>query len=106
MKIYEVRDRNDQLTASLLDIWERSVRATHLFLSDAEIRRIREYVPQAFENVEHLIVCEADPGKLSAFMGVAKAEVVTIGDGTSTTYVTETVTEAIDELDELGDLDF
>ena len=71
MKIYEVRDRNDQLTASLLDIWERSVRATHLFLSDAEIRRIREYVPQAFENVEHLIVCEADPGKLSAFMGVA-----------------------------------
>ena len=25
---------------------------------------------------------------------------------TSTTYVTETVTEAIDELDELGELDF
>ena len=39
MKIYEVKDRNKLLTDLLLDIWERSVRATHLFLSDAEVKK-------------------------------------------------------------------
>ena len=50
-----------------MQIWERSVRATHLFLSDAEVNRIKEYVPRAFEGVEHLIVAEAE--KPVAFMG-------------------------------------
>lgn len=59
-----------QLLAALLDIWEDSVRATHLFLSDAEIKSIREYVPQALGGVQHLIVAEKEPNKLIAFMGV------------------------------------
>ena len=54
MKIYEVRERTFQLTADLLDIWEASVRATHHFLSDAEITQIKEYVPQAVGFYEHL----------------------------------------------------
>ena len=36
-----------------MDIWEQSVRATHLFLSDAEVKSIRAYVPQALKSVEH-----------------------------------------------------
>ena len=67
MKLYEVPDRSQPLLEVLLQIWERSVRATHLFLSDAEVNRIKEYVPQAFEGVEHLIVAEAE--KPVAFMG-------------------------------------
>lgn len=59
-----------QLLAALLDIWEDSVRATHLFLSDAEIKSIREYVPQALGGVQHLIVAEKEPNKLIAFMGM------------------------------------
>ena len=51
----------------LLDVWEGSVRATHLFLSDAEVKSIKEYVPRALENVEHLIIAEAE--KPAAFMG-------------------------------------
>ena len=69
MKIYEVKNRNQQLLTVLLDIWEDSVRATHLFLSDAEIDRIKEYVPQAFKGVEHLIVAEDASGEPIAFMG-------------------------------------
>ena len=53
MKIYEVRERTPQLTEKLLNIWEISVRATHLFLSDAEIARIKEYVPQALHVNNH-----------------------------------------------------
>lgn len=70
MKIYEVQDRNTQLLTELLNIWEDSVRATHLFLSDAEIKKIKKYVPQALGNVKHLIVAENEYGKPIAFMGV------------------------------------
>lgn len=68
MKIYEIQDRTSLLT-SLLAVWEDSVRATHLFLSDAEIKKIKKYVPQALSGVEHLIVVESNAGKPIAFMG-------------------------------------
>lgn len=69
MKIYEVQVRTPQLLESLLDIWEDSVRATHLFLSDTEVNQIKEYVPQALSGVEHLIVAENESDKIIAFMG-------------------------------------
>lgn len=67
MKIYEIKNRTPQLIEELLNVWEASVRATHLFLSDAEVKSIKEYVPQALEGVEHLIIAEAE--KPVAFMG-------------------------------------
>ena len=53
MKIYEVQERNTLLLTALLNVWEDSVRATHLFLSDAEVNQIKKYVPQALDSVEH-----------------------------------------------------
>ena len=67
MKIYEIQNRTPQLIAELLNVWEASVRATHLFLSDAEVKSIKEYVPRVLESVEHLIIAEAE--KPAAFMG-------------------------------------
>lgn len=69
MKLYEVKDRTPKLLASLLNIWEESVRATHHFLSDAEVLQIKEYVPQALNSVEHLIVAENESREPVAFMG-------------------------------------
>ena len=40
-------DRTPELLRQLLDVWERSVTATHLFLSGDEIEQIKGYVPQA-----------------------------------------------------------
>lgn len=68
MKFYEVQDRNQPLLDVLLEIWEQSARATHLFLSDAEVKAIRAYVPQALKSVEHLIVAETE--KPIGFMGI------------------------------------
>lgn len=70
MNIYEVQIRTPLLIQNLLMIWEKSVRATHQFLSDAEIRRIREYVPQALNGIAHLVVAEREPNVPIAFMGV------------------------------------
>ena len=39
MKIVEMKERTPLLVQQLLDIWEGSVRATHLFLSDSEIEK-------------------------------------------------------------------
>lgn len=68
MKIYELQDRKPVLEV-LLGIWEASVRATHHFLSEAEVLQIKEYVPQALMGVEHLIIAENDAGDPIAFMG-------------------------------------
>ena len=54
MKIRECVERAPQLLENLLDIWEASVRATHLFLSDEEIEQIKTYVPQAEGFYSHL----------------------------------------------------
>ena len=73
MEIYEVEKRTAQLLTSLLDIWEGSVRATHHFLSDAEIDRTREYVPQALTGVKHPIVAKNDRGAPVASMGTEQS---------------------------------
>ena len=70
MKIIEINDRNLVLTEQLTAVWESSVRATHLFLSDAEIENIKTYIPQALANVARLIVMEDEEGIPVAFMGI------------------------------------
>ncbi len=70
MKLYEVSQREPQLICQLTTIWEDSVRATHLFLSEAEIQTIKAYVPQALTGVSHLLVAEKMPGQPVAFMGL------------------------------------
>lgn len=70
MKLYEVQARTLQILDNLLEIWEASVRATHRFLSDVEVRQIKEYVPQAMQGVAHLIVAENETSQIVAFMGV------------------------------------
>ncbi len=69
VKIYEAGTRTPELLEKLLTIWEASVRATHLFLSDADVLQIKEYVPQALKGVEHLIIAEDEAGEPIAFMG-------------------------------------
>lgn len=70
MTIYEVQVRTPELIENLLNIWEASVRATHLFLSDKEVKQIKEYVPQALSEVKHLIIDKREPDTTIAFMGV------------------------------------
>ena len=70
MQIVEIRERTPELLERLLAVWESSVRATHLFLTEDEILRIRDYVPQAPNGAAHLVIAE-ETGCPVAFMGVA-----------------------------------
>lgn len=70
MKIIEVKQRTPELIKQLLEIWENSVEATHLFLSSEEIKNIKEYVPQALRAVAHLTILEDEDNQPVAFIGI------------------------------------
>ena len=70
MNLYVVTQREPQLIHQFTAIWEDSVRATHLFLSEAEIQTIKAYVPQALTDVSHLLVAKRAQGQPVAFMGI------------------------------------
>lgn len=70
MKIIEVKERPSVLVKQLVEVWEKSVKATHLFLSDDEVKSIKEYVPQALEGIANLVVAENGDKAPVAFMGV------------------------------------
>lgn len=72
MKIVEAKDRNEALKEKLLKVWESSVKATHVFLSDAERSAIKQYVPKALSEVPVLVVAEEESGNLAGFMGINK----------------------------------
>ncbi len=70
MKIIEVRKRTITLINQLLEVWEDSVKSTHLFLSSEEIENIKEYVPQALKEISYLIIIENENHLPIAFMGI------------------------------------
>ncbi len=70
MRIIEIQERTEMLVSQLLEVWEDSVKATHLFLSNEEIKNIKEYVPQAISGVSHLVIIENESHQPIAFMGI------------------------------------
>lgn len=70
MEIKKVAERTPVLIKQLLEVWEGSVKATHLFLSDREIEQIKDYVPQALEEIPNLIIASEESGLPVAFMGI------------------------------------
>ena len=70
MKIVKIESRTPELLARLLEVWEASVRATHLFLSAGEIEAIKACVPQALREVPYLVAAEGEQGLPVGFMGI------------------------------------
>lgn len=70
MRVIKIQERTEILVNQLLEVWEDSVKATHLFLSSGEIENIKKYVPQAISGVSHLIIIENENNIPIAFMGI------------------------------------
>lgn len=71
-KNIDKNNRSQNLIEQLLDVWESSVKSTHLFLSEKEIEKIKEYVPQALQNVDILVLAIREDNTPVAFMGIEK----------------------------------
>ena len=72
VRIVEVSTRGEVLVNALLDLWERCVRETHLFLSNDEILAIKNDALGAIKNIPHLLVLENKNANPLAFMGIAE----------------------------------
>ncbi len=70
MKIIECAEMTPLLLEKLIVVWEKSVKATHLFLSENEMEEIKKYIPQALNGIAHLIIAENKEGCPVAFMGI------------------------------------
>ncbi|MBE5985415.1 MAG: GNAT family N-acetyltransferase [Paenibacillaceae bacterium] len=83
MKLIEVKELNTVLTKQLFEVWDKSVRETHLFLSDSEIKNISRYIPHALSSIAHLIVAFNDENIPVAFMGIEdrKLEMLFVSPG-------------------------
>ena len=71
MKILEIKEKDSTLIQNLLNVWESSVKATHLFLSDDEIKYIKQYVPRAILEIPILVVAKNEAGNPIGFMGIS-----------------------------------
>lgn len=71
--LIEIQERTPELIAQLVNLWEGSVKATHHFLSEAEIAGIKPYVPQGLAAVPHLIIAKEGENP-TAFMGIAEGK--------------------------------
>lgn len=70
MKILEIKEKDSTLIQNLLNIWESSFKATQLFLSDDEIKNIKQYVPRAILEIPILVVAKNETGNPIGFMGI------------------------------------
>ena len=61
--------RDEALVDRLVELWEASVRATHDFLREEDIRGIRTYVPDALRSIADLRIVRDAEGVPVAFMG-------------------------------------
>ena len=69
MRIVELESRTPECLDRLLEVWERSIKATHTFLSGGEVEAIKAYVPQALREVPRLVAGEDERGVPIGFLG-------------------------------------
>lgn len=69
MEIKEINNRDESLIKQLYQVWESSVRGTHLFLSEADIASISRYIPLAIKKIPILVIA-IEANQPIAFMGV------------------------------------
>ena len=74
IKTVEKRERNPMLISKLLKVWEASVRASHHFLTEADIVRLTPQAEGALQYIETLWVVEDDRHP-AGFMGVQERKI-------------------------------
>ena len=70
MEIIEAAQRPPALIRQLTALWQQSVSATHTFLTQEDILRIKDYVPPALADIP-LLLLAVEQGQTIGFAGVA-----------------------------------
>ena len=70
MTITEITKRDEAAIQRVSFIWEKSVRATHLFLTEDDMLDISKDVDDALASVPTLLTAENENSEPVAFMGI------------------------------------
>ena len=65
-----LKNITDEDVTSILQVWESSVRATHLFLTDENIVSLRPFVEEGVKFISNLAVIRDRESTIQAFIGV------------------------------------
>lgn len=65
----KTNDRSDDLISGLVSIWEKSVRASHFFLTEKDIADIRQQIAPALKMIPVLLVA-IDDDNIVGFAGI------------------------------------
>ena len=65
-----IKNITDKDMTDILQVWESSVKATHLFLTEAEIVSLRSFVEEGVKFISNLAVIRDEEGTIQAFIGV------------------------------------
>lgn len=74
MNIVIVQERDENTIARLTQIWEGSVRATHNFLTEADIEKLRPLVQTGLKEIDNLWQVVDEKGISRGFMGTANSK--------------------------------
>ena len=71
MNIYEIskEKRTPDVINDLVGVWEKSVRASHTFLTEGDIVGLKPFVNEALDGIETLIAAH-DSNAYVAFIGI------------------------------------
>lgn len=75
MKIKAVSNKTDELISEFLDVWEASVRATHDFLVDDDIKSLKPQVLQGLSIVSDVVYMTDEHERVSGFMAVEDGKI-------------------------------
>lgn len=71
MKNIEILNNiTDKDMTNILEVWESSVKATHLFLTQSDIISLRPFVEEGVKFISHLAVLRNEEDTIQAFIGV------------------------------------
>jgi putative acetyltransferase len=75
MNRLNIRERVPADNAALVEIWHRSVRATHTFLTAQDIENLYPQVRDQYLPAVDVWVCEDGAGQIAGFIGTHEAQV-------------------------------
>ena len=73
--IFNIKEISTDECDEMLNVWESSVRATHDFLTEEDIKSIKPLVKSGLLEMEDIIYVKDDNSTIKGFMGIAENKI-------------------------------
>ncbi len=70
----DTTERTEEVITSLVELWKKSVKASHEFLTETDIENLIPTVRDALKNINHLIIVRSSNEEIG-FMGIEESKI-------------------------------